>query len=115
MKLAIEKIKALKDTRIIKESKLFKSAPCGGPKGQPDYLNGALKIQTSIPALILLKELKKIETEIGRTGAVRFGPRVIDLDILLYGDKVISNPRLTVPHPRMFEREFVVKPLLEVL
>jgi 2-amino-4-hydroxy-6-hydroxymethyldihydropteridine diphosphokinase len=115
IKLAVKKIGALGNTKVIKESKLFESLPCGGPAGQPDYLNAALKISTNFSPLNLLKKLKKIENEIGRVPAVRFGPRVIDLDILLYGDKRIRSKVLTVPHPRMFIRDFVIKPLLEVL
>jgi 2-amino-4-hydroxy-6-hydroxymethyldihydropteridine diphosphokinase len=115
MKLAIKSIGALRDTRVIKKSVFLNTSPCGGPAGQPDYLNAALKIQTDLSPLTLLKKLKKIESEIGRTPGVRFGPRVIDLDILLYGDKVIHSKVLSVPHPRMFGRDFVIRPLLEVL
>ena len=115
IKLAVKKIGRLKDTRIIQESKLFDFAPVGGPAGQRNYLNAALKIQTKLSALNLLKKLKIIENELGRAKTVRFGPRVIDLDILLYGDKSIKNRRLSIPHPRLFSRDFVIEPLKEVL
>jgi 2-amino-4-hydroxy-6-hydroxymethyldihydropteridine diphosphokinase len=115
IKLAVKLIKALKDTKIIKASKLLESSPCGGPAGQANYLNAALSISTNFSPLSLLKKLKKIENELGRIPTVRFGARVMDLDILLYGDKLIRNKVLTIPHPRMFERDFVIKPLLEVL
>jgi 2-amino-4-hydroxy-6-hydroxymethyldihydropteridine diphosphokinase len=115
IKLAIKLIEALRDTRVIKKSSFFKTLPCGGPAAQPDFLNAALKIQTKFPPLILLKKLKKIETQVGRVPGVRFGARVIDLDILLYGDKSIRDKDLIIPHPRMFERDFVIKPLVEVL
>lgn len=115
IKLAVKRVNALKGTRIVKESKLYDSLPAGGPLGQPNYLNAVLKIQTAIPPLDLLKKLKRIEKELGRIPAVRFGPRIIDLDILLYADKVIKNKELTVPHPRMFRRDFVVRPLKEVI
>ena len=115
IKLAVKKIGTLGNTKVIKESKLFESFPSGGPAGQPNYLNAALKISTNFSPLNLLKKLKKIENEVGRVPTVRFGPRVIDLDILLYGDKRIRSKVLTVPHPRMFIRDFVIKPLLEVL
>ena len=115
IKLAVKKISSLKDTRIIKESSLFDSTPVGGPSGQPNYLNAALKIQTKFTPLVLLKKLKKIENELGRIPTVRFGPRVIDLDILLYGDRFMRSKTLTIPHPRMFGRDFVIKPLKEVL
>ena len=115
IKLAIKKIGALKGNQIIKESRLCETLPVGGPSGQPDYLNAALKIKTNLPPLTLLKKLKKIETEMGRVPSVRFGTRIIDLDILLYGYKVINSRKLTIPHPRMFKRDFVLKPLKEVL
>ena len=115
IKLAVKLIKALKGTRIIKASKLFESLPCGGPAGQPNYLNAALSISTNFSPLSLLKKLKKIENELGRIPTVRFGPRIMDLDILLYGNRLIRNRALIVPHPRMFNRDFVIKPLIEVL
>jgi 2-amino-4-hydroxy-6-hydroxymethyldihydropteridine diphosphokinase len=115
IKLAIRKISALKDTRVLKESRFFDSLSVGGPAGQRNYLNSALKIQTMISPLILLEKLKKIERELGRVPGLRFGPRVIDLDILLYGDRVIKTNKLTIPHPRMFKRDFVIKPLKEIL
>jgi len=115
IKLAVKKIGDLKDTRIIKESGFFNFPPAGGPVGQNNYLNAALKIQTKLSAPSLLKKLKKIEDELGRAKTARFGPRIIDLDILLYGDKSIKTKRLTIPHPRMFSRDFVIKPLKEIL
>ena len=115
IKLAVKLIGVLKGTKIIKASKLFETLPSGGPAGQPNYLNAALKINTNLFPLGLLKKLKKIEKELGRVPAERFSSRVIDLDILLYGDRFIRNKTLTVPHPRMFDRDFVIKPLTEVL
>jgi 2-amino-4-hydroxy-6-hydroxymethyldihydropteridine diphosphokinase len=113
--LAVKLIGSLKNTKVMRLSKLSESAPCGGPAGQPDYLNAAVKISTGFSPLTLLKKLKTIEKKIGRTPAVRFGPRVIDLDILLYGDRVVCGRALTIPHPRMFDRDFVIKPLMQVL
>jgi len=115
IKLATKKIDALQNTRVLKISRVIESLSSGGPSGQPDFLNAALRINTKLPALTLLKKLKEIENQLGRKKTVRFGPRVIDLDILLYGDKVKSSKQLTIPHPRMFDRDFVVKPLMEVL
>jgi 2-amino-4-hydroxy-6-hydroxymethyldihydropteridine diphosphokinase len=115
IKLAVKKVYALKDTRVLKESKVMESLPVGGPAGQRRYLNAALKIDTQLPALALLRQLKEIESQMGRKKTMRFGPRIIDLDILLYADKVIKSKKLTIPHPRMFERDFVVKPLKEIL
>jgi 2-amino-4-hydroxy-6-hydroxymethyldihydropteridine diphosphokinase len=115
IKLAVKLVGAIENTAVIKVSKLWESAPWAGPAGQPNYLNAALKISTNLTPLSLLKKLKEIENEIGRIPAVRFGPRLIDLDILLYGDRIIHSKDLTVPHPRMFKRDFVIKPLTEVL
>lgn len=115
IKLALEKINALKDTIIIKSSRMIETSPVGGPSGQGKFLNAALKIKTKLPPLILLNRLKKIEKELGRTDTVRFGPRTIDLDILFYGDRLINKKSLIVPHPRMFERDFVMKPLSEII
>ena len=106
----------MKETKIIKTSKLIETKPLGGPRYQPKFLNAALKITTNLPALILLKKLKKIEQELGRPKKhIRFGPRTIDLDILFYADKVIKTRSLIIPHRRVFKREFVIKPLLELL
>src|SRR3989338_237359 len=115
IKKALEKINQLKGTKIIKSSKIIQTKAVGGPKNQKDFLNAALKIKTEINPLPLLKKLKEIEKQLGRTKTVCNGPRTIDLDILFYGDKIIKRKDLIVPHPRAFEREFVLKPLLEVL
>lgn len=113
--LAIEKLNRIKNTKVLKASKLIETEAVGGPKGQPKYLNGALKIRTALTPSVLLKALKKIEKEIGRTPSVRWGPRLIDLDILLYGDKLIRTKYLEVPHPYMFKRDFVLEPLRQII
>jgi len=115
IKLALEEIKHLKQTKIIKMSKIIETLPLGGPAKQAKFLNAVLEIETNLKPLVLLKNLKNIERKLGRTKTVRFGPRVIDLDILFYEDKVINRKELKVPHPRIFERDFVIKPLLELL
>lgn len=115
IKTAIKEINALSNTKVIKTSKLIETKPQGGPLNQNDFLNGALKINTKLSPAVLLKQLKRIERSLGRKKTVRNGPRVIDLDILLYGDKIIDTKRLIVPHPRMFERDFVITPLSEII
>jgi len=112
---AIEKINALKDTKIIKVSKLIETKPVGGSPGQRDFFNGVLKITTKLSPSLLLKKLKNIEISLGRVRTVRNAPRTIDLDILFFADKIINSKELTIPHPRMFERDFVIEPLLEVI
>ncbi len=112
---AIKNIKALKQTKVLKVSPFIQTKPVGGPADQPDFLNAALKIQTKISPLNLLKKLKTIEKTLGRVKTVRNGPRIIDLDILFYGNKIMQSKVLTIPHPRMFAREFVLRPLAEVI
>jgi dihydroneopterin aldolase/2-amino-4-hydroxy-6-hydroxymethyldihydropteridine diphosphokinase len=112
---AIKKINNLKTTKVIKSSRIIETRPMGGPSGQGIFLNAALKIRTGLSPSLLLKELKSIEKELARKKTVRFGPRTIDLDILFYGDKIIKRNGLQVPHPRMFERDFVLKPLSEIV
>lgn len=115
IKLAIQKINHLEDTQVIKASSIIETEAVGGPAGQGRFLNAVLKIRTALPVFSLLKKLKDIEKKLGRFRTVRFGPRTIDLDILLYGNKVIASKKLELPHPRMFERDFVIVPLLELL
>lgn len=115
IKLATKKINALQNTRVLKRSSVIESLPVGGPAGQGKFLNAALKIDTKLSPLILLKKLKEIENQLGRMKTVRFGPRAIDLDILLYADRVKVSKTLSIPHPRMFKRDFVIKPLMEVI
>ena len=81
---------------------------------QPRFLNAALRGRTALDPPALLALLKRIERDLGRAPAARYGPRVIDLDILLYGDRSIATEALTVPHPRMAERPFVLVPLAEI-
>jgi len=115
IRIAVNKVNLLKGTKVIKLSRVIETLPVGGPKGQGKYLNAAMKIQTMLSPLLLLKKLKSIEKELGRVKALRFGPRPIDLDILLYEGKIIKTKMLTVPHPRMFKRDFVLKTLTQVL
>lgn len=115
IKQAVRKIGLLKNTRVLKQSSLIQTEPLGGPSGQPKFLNAALKISTRLSPLTLLKNLKTIEKELGRIKSARYGPRKIDLDILLYGDRVIRGKGLVIPHPRMFARSFVTRPLAEII
>lgn len=115
IRAAVKKISALKETKVIKLSAVIETEPSGGPAGQGKFLNAALKIKTNLPPLTLLKQLKQIEKTLGRKNTVRWGPRTIDLDILFYGDKIISRKNIQIPHPRVFQRKFVIKPLLQVL
>jgi 2-amino-4-hydroxy-6-hydroxymethyldihydropteridine diphosphokinase len=115
IKAAVARIKELKDTRLVRLSSIIETEPVGGPSGQPKFLNAALKIQTRIPPARLLQNFKRIEKDMGRVPGVRYGPRAIDLDILLYGSRIVRSKNLIIPHPRMFSRLFVLKPLAEVI
>lgn len=94
-------------------SSLYRSAAVGGPP-QPDYLNLACVGRTMLEPLSLLDEAQRIEREIGRVATGQNGPRVIDIDLLAYGARIIDTPRLIVPHPRMTERGFVLLSLVEI-
>ncbi|WP_163133245.1 2-amino-4-hydroxy-6-hydroxymethyldihydropteridine diphosphokinase [Agarivorans sp. Alg241-V36] len=99
---------------LISNSSLYRSRPMG-PQDQPDYLNAVIQLETDLGPLALLDLCQKIEQEQGRERKdERWGPRTIDLDILLYGKQVIDSPRLTVPHYGMKQREFVLLPLAEI-
>ncbi|MDN2668138.1 2-amino-4-hydroxy-6-hydroxymethyldihydropteridine diphosphokinase [Vibrio sp. 14N.309.X.WAT.E.F5] len=112
--LAIETLKSLPRSTFIATSKLYSSTPMG-PQNQPDYINAVVAIQTELTPIELLDCTQKIELEQGRVRKdERWGPRTLDLDIVLYGNEVIDSERLTVPHYGMKEREFVLYPLAEI-
>ena len=102
-----------KSARVAAVSSLYKSDPVG-PQDQPKFTNAVVKVETELSPFELLDRLKAIEKEIGREKARRWGPRVIDLDIIFYGNLVISTDSLVIPHPRAHERRFVLEPLLEI-
>jgi len=95
-------------------SSVYESAAFCGPSGQPDYLNSVLRIRTTLTPLGLLDAILTVESALGRVRPERWGPRVIDIDLLLFGALTIDDPRLVVPHPRMHERRFVLEPLREI-
>ncbi len=99
--------------QIIAESGIYETPPWGVVE-QPLFLNQVIKGITQLPPLWLLNHLKSVERQMGRVKSVRFGPRIIDLDILLYGERTISYKRLQVPHPRTLNRAFVLVPLAEL-
>ncbi len=99
--------------KITKRSSMIETEPWG-IEDQPKFINMAVEIETALSPEELLKLLKKIETVIGREPTVRWGPRIIDLDILLYDDLILKTPELEIPHPQISERGFVLKPLAEI-
>lgn len=92
-------------------SRLYHTRPVGGPPGQPDYLNAVAELQTVLSPLDLLDGLQSLEHQAGRTRNIRWEARVLDLDLILYGEAVIASERLSVPHPLAWERGFVLAPL----
>jgi 2-amino-4-hydroxy-6-hydroxymethyldihydropteridine diphosphokinase len=110
---ALAELDRLAHTRVVKQSSLYRSAPLGHA-AQPDFINAVARLETALPAERLLAELQQIEARHGRSRSFPNAPRTLDLDVLLYGDAVLDLPGLKVPHPRMHERGFVVKPLLEI-
>lgn len=102
------------DIRVLAESSLMETEPVGGPPGQGPYLNAAAELDTRLGPHALLDRLRQIEDRHGRVRAVRNGPRPLDLDLLLYREEAIDDERLRVPHPRMWERDFVMIPLGEI-
>lgn len=99
--------------RVTARSSWIVTAPVGYQQ-QADFVNGALAIETGRPAAALLAALKTLEVDLGRLPTFPDGPREIDLDLLFYGDEIIEEPGLVVPHPRLHERRFVLEPLCEL-
>lgn len=110
---AFEELDELPHTRIVKKSSLYRSAPVGYA-AQPYFVNAVAQLETGLPAERLLAELQAIELRHGRRRSFANAPRTLDLDILLYGDLAVASSSLEIPHPRMRERAFVLKPLLEI-
>jgi 2-amino-4-hydroxy-6-hydroxymethyldihydropteridine diphosphokinase len=113
-KRAINALRHMPRSKFIAASSLYCSKPMG-PRDQPDYINAVVAIKTDLPPLELLEQTQSIELKQGRTRkAERWGPRTLDLDIILFGNQLIESPRLTIPHYGMKTREFVLYPLAEI-
>ena len=111
---ALQALARLPATQLIAHSRLYRSAPMG-PHAQPDYINAVAALETELPAIELLHLLHAIEQAQGRIrDDRRWGPRTLDLDILLFGDECITQSELHVPHPGLCERNFVLYPLTEI-
>ncbi len=114
LEATVARLAAHASIRLLARSSWRETAAIGGPAGQGDFLNGAATLETMLPPRELLGCLQQIESELGRRRAERWGPRTIDLDLLLYDELVLSTPELTLPHPRMAWRRFVLEPAAEV-
>lgn len=111
---AAQRLEQLASTRQLSRSRIYRSAPLG-PQDQPDYLNAVVTLNTTLEPMRLLDELQAIEQQAGRERLVRWGARTLDLDILIYGSTSMDSERLTIPHPRMFERNFVLQPMADLV
>lgn len=116
LQAALEALGALPATRLLQASRLYRT-PAWGMTAQPDFVNAVAMLETALPAPALLAAMLRIEREAGRVrgdAGERWGPRTLDLDLLLYGDALIDEPGLTVPHPHLHERAFALLPLVEI-
>ena len=114
LRRACDALAALPDTQLVAVSSVYESQPMG-PSDQPPFLNACAQIATTTGPNDLLTALLAIETTMGRVRKRRWGERCIDLDLLLYGDASLESKRLTLPHPGLYQRDFVLKPLAELL
>ena len=110
---AIDRLGRSGEIRVLRISSLYETAPVGFAE-QPDFINAVAEIETSVQPLDLLHAILDIEKEMGRVRNIRWGPRVIDIDLLIYDEISIDLPELVLPHPRMGERAFVLAPLAEI-
>lgn len=113
LRRAVELLDEHAEIAVLAVSGIRETEPWG-PVEQPPYLNGAVALETELDPRELLDALLEAERRLGRVRSERFGPRTIDLDLLLYGDVVVDEPGLTLPHPRLHERRFVLEPLVEL-
>ncbi len=111
---AVERLQSEPQIRVVARSRWLEAPPVGGPAGQGAFLNGAALLETSLSPEALLSILLAVETELGRHRGERWGPRTLDLDLLLYGQCVLAMPGLVLPHPRMAWRRFVLTPAAEI-
>lgn len=111
---AMSALTASGHTRVVASSSLYRGAAVGGPPGQPDYLNAVVQVETTLGPEALLRELQRLEQHHPRDRQVHWGPRMLDLDLLLYADARSADPGLRLPHPHLSARRFVLAPLAEL-
>lgn len=111
---ALQALRALPNSRFLACSSFYRSKPLG-PQDQPDFINAVAALETDLPAQMLLDQLQQIEQQQGRVRKRHWGERTLDLDILLYGRQKREDSRLSLPHPQMGQRSFVMLPLLELM
>lgn len=113
LQLAVDELATTTGVRVVAVSKVYETSPVGGP-AQDDYLNAVVAIETDLNARQLLAVAQRLEQRAARVRTVRWGPRTLDVDVLLVGDEHVSEADLEVPHPRLYERGFVLAPLRDV-
>ncbi|MGH8127007.1 MAG: 2-amino-4-hydroxy-6-hydroxymethyldihydropteridine diphosphokinase [Gammaproteobacteria bacterium] len=111
---ALTEMEALLDTEVVRHSRLYRTPPWGPVEGQPDYANAVAELETALAPEALLSALRDLEIAHGRVRRERWGPRTLDLDLLLYDDLTMDTTELTLPHPRLAERAFVLVPLADL-
>jgi 2-amino-4-hydroxy-6-hydroxymethyldihydropteridine diphosphokinase len=114
LRAALARLEETPGVRVAKVSAFREYPAVGGPPDSPPFLNGVAEVESALTPHALLGRLLDIERELGRERREKWGPRTIDLDLLLYGDQIIRTEHLTVPHPRLHERRFVLEPLAEI-
>jgi 2-amino-4-hydroxy-6-hydroxymethyldihydropteridine diphosphokinase len=114
IRAALDALASTDNIKIIRVSPLIETAPIGGPPDSPAYLNAAAELQTTLGSHALLHRALEIEKSLGRTRRDKWEPRPIDIDLLLFGDQIISSQELVIPHPLMHERRFVLEPLAQI-
>jgi 2-amino-4-hydroxy-6-hydroxymethyldihydropteridine diphosphokinase len=111
---AWKEISNLPQTKTLRISRFHKTQPVGGTPNQPEFLNAVCTVCTTLPPQVLLEKLQEIEIQFGRIRTEHWGPRTLDIDILLYGNQIIHTPTLSIPHPEMLHRRFVLEPAQEI-
>jgi 2-amino-4-hydroxy-6-hydroxymethyldihydropteridine diphosphokinase len=111
---AWKEIGNIPEIKTLRLSRFYETKPVGGPTNQPEFLNAAGIVAATLPPQQLLEQLQEIENRFGRVRTEHWGPRTLDIDILFYGNKIISTPTLTIPHPEMLQRRFVLEPAEEI-
>lgn len=112
LRRAVDLLSARAGVEVVRSSRVYETDPVGPP--QPAYLNAVLEVRTELEPRGLLEACQAVEAELGRVGGERWGPRTIDVDVLTYDKRTVDEPDLTIPHPRMHERGFVLVPLREL-
>jgi 2-amino-4-hydroxy-6-hydroxymethyldihydropteridine diphosphokinase len=114
MRRALELLNEIAGVRVTRVSSFIENAAIGGPADSPAFLNGVAEVETTLSPDALLDRLLDIEKQLGRVRREKWEPRAIDLDMILFGNQVVNTDRLTIPHPLMHARRFVLEPLVEI-